>query len=483
MKSSLFRELTLYRYRYVLGYGLFVLLLGYLLLVGIHGVPYGVSEPEMNSAIASNSLNPLKTKALDVVNLPYHLLQKASIGLFGLSPLTMRLPSLVLAMTAGLVLALMLNQWFRKNVALLSLLIVMSSVPFIAMGRTGTAAVLYLLLLLVIMLGAVKLTTRAPGTFGWKLLVATAGLLLLYTPLGIYALLALLIAGALHPHVRYQIKRTKWWQVLVLCLLALVLTAPIIIASMADSHTLRVLLGVEAIGQSLQLTQLRASLGALVKNVLFISSPHTALVAPFLSLTFLLFVLFGFVKAIKDRHAARSYLLFIWLAISLPLLIINPSHITLFFVPCIIMLAIGLETFVSEWYKLFPRNPYARISALIPLAIIIVGLIATSMSRYFYGYIYSDTTATYHPELSAVRQVLKPHIQTRLVVPAEHVSFYDILRRKNPLLSVSSTRDIKPASQTIVLDRAGVLTGQTPIQIKTSYLSENGVLLRVYGVK
>jgi hypothetical protein len=146
------------------------------------------------------------------------------------------------------------------------------------------------------------------------------------------------------------------------------------------------------------------------------------------------------------------------------------------------LMAIGLEMFLREWYKLFPRNPYARISALIPLLLIVVGVVAVSANRYFSGYYYTDTTKTYHPELRAVKEVLKPHIRTQLVVPTEQVAFYDILRAKYPMLAVVDPQGAKgDTGDRIVLASSGFETNRTPNEIVTSYLSNNGVLLRVYG--
>ena len=92
MKPSLFRELTLYRYRYAVGYGLFIVFLLGMLLTDIGSVPSGISDSEMRSAVASNALNPFIPHASDVISLPYHLLQKLSISLLGLSPFSIRLP-------------------------------------------------------------------------------------------------------------------------------------------------------------------------------------------------------------------------------------------------------------------------------------------------------------------------------------------------------------------------------------------------------
>lgn len=202
---------------------------------------------------------------------------------------------------------------------------------------------------------------------------------------------------------------------------------------------------------------------------------------PFLSLPFMLFVAFGLIRCIYDHHSARSYLLLIWLGIAVPLLIINPAQFAILFVPCLMLMAIGIETFIREWYKLFPRNPYARISGLIPLILITLGMVTIATTRYFYGYYYVDTSSVFKPELSAIRTTIDPRTQTSLIVPSKQVAFYDILRRDFPKMSVSDSVMDTGAKQTIVLSSSGVSIPGIPAKIVTSHQKDNSVILRVYN--
>lgn len=486
MKPSLLREITLYRYRYIIAYALLIILLGILLFTDISNVPGGIKQSEASSAVASNSLNPFSPKAADVINLPYRVLQKASIGLFGLSPLSIRLPSIILGFIACGLLIAALHLWFRKNIATVALLLTLTSVPFIAMSRSGTADSLYMVLLLLVLLGAAKLTMQNHSRFIWKLLVTTAGLLLLYMPLGVYAVVTLFVAGIFHPHVRYQLKRTKWWQYLALVLLAGILLAPIVIASIHDVTTLKNLFGVTQLRDKLQTGTMLASLSTIAETLFMFHKPQISnIFVPFLSLPMTLLVIFGLVRTIIDHHAARSYMLHMWLFVSLVLLFLNPTTFPLLFVPCIFLVAIGLETFMREWYQVFPRNPYARLVALLPLTLIVIGMVAASTTRYFYGFYYSDTRNTYKPELVAVRKTLKPLVNMQLVVPENEVAFYDILRSKYPKLTVSGpgTLETTKTGELVVLASANQPVQKVPIKILTSGHKEDGVLLRVYDRK
>jgi hypothetical protein len=162
------------------------------------------------------------------------------------------------------------------------------------------------------------------------------------------------------------------------------------------------------------------------------------------------------------------------------MLLIDPGQLPLLFVPSILLLAIGIETFISEWYKLFPRNPYARIGALLPLTLIFVGLIAIAITRYFYAYSYSDTSGTFHPELKMVQKEIKQTPNVQLVVSQEHQSFYDILRAKNDRVSVVDPSQMSKTGRRIVLATSHASVPELPKKIVTSPMRTNAVLYRVY---
>ncbi len=48
-----------------------------------------------------------------------------------------------------------------------------------------------------------------------------------------------------------------------------------------------------------------------------------------------------------------------------PVILINPIFTSVTFVPIVLLLAAGLTSLIGYWYRLFPRNPYARVAGLI----------------------------------------------------------------------------------------------------------------------
>lgn len=482
MKSSFLRELTLYRYRYFIGYGVFAALLIMILSVNLTSVPRGLSDAEMASAVASNQISFFAPNTADIVNLPYHLAQKASISLLGLTPFAIKLPSVIIAFATGIALAFMLGRWFSRNVAVVASLLACTSVPFISMGRTGAPLLMVTVWTIVLLLAATQLTTKTTGTFPWKLVALVSGILLLYTPLGIYPVVALLVSGMLHPHIRHQVKRTKPWQAAVFAVLGMLLLAPLVVASVVHPSVLLTITGIDTFG--LSFADLRASIWSLIKTFFSFSQSHVGVtIAPYFSFAFTMLIVFGFLRVLKDHYAARSYMLLIWSGVVAVIVVLAPSQIHLVFTPAILLLAIGVETLIREWYGLFPRNPYARIGALVPLAIVVVGSIGVATSRYFDGYLYTAQVQGFHAELPAVRAAYGDDARSkkRLVVPTEQRDFYDILRREYPHLVVADTVTNDPNVRQVVLASASQQVQKTPTTIYTGPLQENSVLARVYG--
>ena len=78
----------------------------------------------------------------DLVDLPYRILQKISISIFGLTPYAIKLPSILMGLALGLLLILLLNRWFKSNVSLLASCLVVLSTPFLFLAGSGTPLIM-----------------------------------------------------------------------------------------------------------------------------------------------------------------------------------------------------------------------------------------------------------------------------------------------------------------------------------------------------
>src|SRR5687768_5398735 len=112
-------EWTLYKHRFLIAYSGLAVLTALLLTLYADTLPPGLSASEQESVVTSHALSftQLPT-AQQVVNLPYHALQKLSTDYLGLTPFGVRLPSLVFAALAALCLSFIIKRWFKVNVAI-----------------------------------------------------------------------------------------------------------------------------------------------------------------------------------------------------------------------------------------------------------------------------------------------------------------------------------------------------------------------------
>lgn len=213
MKPSLLRQLLLYRYRYILGSIAFCVLLVLMVTGYPQMVSPGLTASEITTATRAAELDSQVMLQSSLIDLPYLLLQKTSIKFFGLTNLSIMLPSMVLAIITGFAFCIMISRWFRPNIAFIVGCILAASAPFLMLARSGTAAIMLLFWLSIILLAATNILHRTSHHQLWRLVALIAIPLSLYTPLMIYPLVALTIAGILHPHVRFMAKRirpTQW---------------------------------------------------------------------------------------------------------------------------------------------------------------------------------------------------------------------------------------------------------------------------------
>ena len=131
------KQFFLYHHRIGLGYFLlgiiFIALLTFLPTVS----PNGLTEDEMASTIAASNMDNGFIKSGNIVDFPYHILQKTSLHFFGLSIWSIKLPSIIIAVFAAFFIILLLNRWFKNDVAIVgSILTLLALVLLITKKRT-----------------------------------------------------------------------------------------------------------------------------------------------------------------------------------------------------------------------------------------------------------------------------------------------------------------------------------------------------------
>lgn len=494
MKQSFIKQLTLYRYRYAIGYVLFVVILALLVICHLDSIPLGLSQPEINSTLASATV-PISSSA-SAIDLPYHLLQKASLSLLGTSTLGIKLPSVLIGLLSGIGVLLLLGRWFRTNVAVLGGLLAITSSLFLTSARSGDATIMLIFWPVYILLLATLISQEVKFSLLYKFLLAACIALSLYTPLMLYPLIAAAIAMIIHPHLRYIVRNNNLGQVVLETMLALVAIAPL--GWLLYNHTADIskLFGIPAELPSL-MTYLR-DIWDVINNLINFWSPQiTTTIRPAFSAGVMGLIILGLIRTFIDHHASRSHFLLIWLALLIPISIFNSQSLGLLFVPMILLLAIGVETLIREWYKLFPRNPYARIGALFPLALLALSLLSFNFTSYFYGFSSSPQTANYfNSDFETLRTGLKQKDLNKsavlLVTTPSDRPFFDLLRREYPTLNVTDPANVGQVlaqpSSVIVADKAQAALDpnlQSQLGVPSTLLvnsnADNALRFRVYS--
>lgn len=423
-QKELHKKYFFYRFRFVIGYAVLLAVLVGLLTLAIVRTPGGISPAEEQSVLQSSALTLSRPESLLTVDLPYHALQKLSIALLGFNPISMKLPSAIIAFLSSIGLVLLLRYWMRPRTSVIAGAISIASTPFIFLAQQGSPAIMTIFWPILIILLATWGSKEGRLRHIIPPFLAAAIGLSLYTPLMIYILAALCIGGIFHPHVRYIARRHIKKPVLITTIvLGLVLMSPLLYMiwkNPAVFHQLLIANGNWHINVLDNLKQFGLRFGDMLGTTI----ATTGQLAPYITLPTILLVFTGAYSLAKKAHSAPSYMLIAWIIFAIPGVIINPQQPEILFVPIMLLTGLGVTFLLDYWYRLFPQNPYARAFALIPLTILIGGIMTTSAARYFYLYHYNTGLAAQSSHdlqiaHSEIRHDDKKHIVAIAVSPDE----------------------------------------------------------------
>lgn len=479
--TSWFQQASLYKFRFVFGYGVIIIFLLFMVSADIASLPNGLSQAEMNQAVTSVTMKP----SLDfgwVINAPYNALQKLSVSQLGLSRFSLVLPSLIFGILTIFIFAMTMQKWFKDRVAIVSTVIVMTGIPFITMMRSATPDIMLPFWTILLIYGAVRLLVKREHAFHWKLLIVLASIGLLYTPYGIYPLLAIFLSAIFHPHVRSRLRHIKRYRLAVLAVVAIIGIIPLALFFVSHrGEALATMTGIDIIRDSA--SHVRKNLSIVFDLYLNVRKNGFSLtqVVPLYNIATMALVILGLLKSIKDRYTARSYVLLSWSVVTVATVILMPYTISLIFVPASLLVAIGIDTLVIEWYKLFPRNPYARVAGLIPLTILFLGIGWGNIAHYFNNHNHIQNPF-YTQSLTAIQRslMIEGDHAVILVTNPKDEAFYKLLTRKHRYLSVTTTLPADTNTPTFVLPDATQSFTTLPSRIVTTSSKDNSVALRIY---
>lgn len=427
-------QYALYRWRYAIGYTLIGLVLAGLLILSALFVPNGLSEQEITSVVRSESIDFNNPASLAITHLPFYLLQNLTMSIFGANEFAIKLPALIIGFLTAIGLVLLLRRWFPPSIAVMASLIAVTTGQFLYISQSGAAGILFVFWPVALLLLGTQVTRAKKYRLLWKMLFAMTAAASLFSPLSVYSLLAIGITIALHPHLRAIVRKLSKIRLAFCALAALVAVAPLAYLIWLNPQLGLSLLGVPAAGT----IDIMQNIQTQVAQYFFFAAPSaTTVMTPVFGLGTMLLIGLGFWRLWRTRETTRSYLIIIWIVCLLPALLLNPRFTSIVFLPAVLLLAAGLTSLISYWYRLFPLNPYARVAGLLPIGILVFTLILTGVDRFAYGYHYSPNIAS---NFSRDLDLLPKGDQT-LIVSASEAPFYQAVAHYNQDLTVVEKTD------------------------------------------
>ena len=476
MKKIIVSKLFLYRHRFVIGY----LILGIAFVALLFGLPLvaqtGLTEAEMDSAVTSYGLNIDAPLEGDLVDLPYHLLQKLSITLLGLTPFAIKLPSIIIGLFLGLLFILLLNRWFKNNVSLLASCLVVLSTPFLFLAGSGTPLIMLVFWpILLLWLGS-KINGEKRPQPSYSFLFAISLLLAIFTPYMIYFAVFCVVFVAAQPHLRFIVKNLPKPQLALVSLMVVGGFALLITNIISRPGVITELLFVRDFDGG----NFWQNIGTGLAPVFSWRNPvESVFLAPLMSLPLFAVALIGLFSTTKGFFASRNSIASLLLVFTVIITGFNPNAVVFFILPITILAAHGLKYLLEKWYGLFPENPYARISALIPLTVLFGVMIVPSLLQYLYGYRYNPSIANqFRYDLSIIRA----NLTDETLVVSDYYDFYKILEDSSDLLVMEQnspylTGDLAVLYGTINKENYGLK------RIITSPMKEKSDIIYLYTVK
>ncbi len=472
MKKIIISKLFLYRYRFVIGYAVLGLAFAILLITLPGFAQNGLSEAEINSATNSYYLGKNGILNGDLVDLPYRLLQKVSIILFGLTPYAIKLPSVIIGLLLGFLLILLLNRWFKSNVSLLASCLMVLSTPFLYLAGSGTPLIMLVFWpTLLLWLGSKIQGEKRPRP-AYCFLFVIAMLLSIFTPYMIYFAVFCVIFVLVQPHLRFVVKGLPK---LPLSIVGIIVLAGFVVLGISIFHhpeTIMELLFTKDFHMGEFFGNIAAGLAPMFS---WHHSLESVFLAPLISLPIFALALIGLFSTTKGFFASRNSIASILIVFCLIITGFNPEAIVFFILPFSILVAHGLKYLLEKWYGLFPANPYARISALLPLTILFGFMILPGLLQYMYGYRYNPNVAD---EFSDTLEVVRKNLNDEYLLATKDYDFYKILEASTDIKVIDK---IEETEKLAVLGKLEDKPEQyTLSQIITSPMRDNSDIIYLY---
>lgn len=432
-------------HRFVFGYVAIAVIFFALLLILPNLIPQGLSSQEMQSVIASHQITLPSFKSpfelgFSVVDLPYHLLQKLSLQLFGFNTYAIKLPSAIIAVFTSLLIVVLLNRWFKSNVAIVGSAFTLLSSAFLFLASSGTPAIMYVFYLtLLVWAGAKAFASPTPSLAVLSLLGATLGLML-YTPQLSLLIVGLASAVFLRPDL---LNIFKAWPTKLKCALVfsfLFFALPLLAAGFFRPTLFYDLVFPPKLNFHAFITNIASAFAPFFSFSLAYDSIY---LAPLFGLATVALVFVGIIASSTLVFSTRNSVISLLVIFAIIASGFNPLVAISIVLPIAILTTTGFEYILNRWHSLFPTNVYAHFIGTVPVVILVSMISISGFAHFLAGYNYTPRVVkNFNTDLSLINAHLNKGSLLFLSKTNPDYPFFALLASYQNFHVISALRDL-----------------------------------------
>ena len=469
----------LYRYRFILGY-LALMVVFFILLCFLPRIaPGGLSQAEMDSVVAANEISFTSATNENVINLPYYLLQKASVSIFGLSLYSIKLPSIIIGALAAFFIVLLLNRWFKSDVAIVGSILTTLSTAFLFLADSGTPTIMYIFwLALILWLGSKIIGNE--NTHPLLVISFVISLALsMYTPHLIYVAIGIGIAGISHPHLRFALKQLEFYQLIISFSAFALAMIPLIIGCIMRPENIRTLTLMPDFNIGNYFNNIATAFAPFFS---FSMAYDSIYLAPLFGLATVALIIIGALASMSKLFTSRNTVVSLLIIFAILASGLNQDLAITIIIPISILSAAGLESIIDKWHSLFPENPYAHFLGTTPVVIVVLMIVISGLSHFVFGYHYTPRVAkNFDNDITIIKNNLDAGDILLVEEGNQNYNFYKLLERYNSITVMSTIPERNDSAKIAILGQSSSDKNLKLQQIITSPKKRNSDRLYIYS--
>ena len=340
--------------------GVVIAILAYLLFFyKITNLVPGFSGREANAYAAGHSLQTIVDHPM---NAPYKLVVYALQKLGHHDLLITRVAAAGFSVLACILFFILSRSWFGFRVAFLGTILFATSGGFLHVARLGSSIILQMSLLLLVICKLWWDRSKRTTIADFFLIGVLSALW--YVPGMIW--FEILAAALLYSKVIKTIQNNSWPKIAGAVCLFLVIIAPLVRACILEPSTLLTFAGLPQHFYS-QLTTLHALRDSLLSVAVYSNGPADLWLGhlPLLNVIEVTLAALGIFTFIKRMPPKRTIFIFSATLLSIILIgLAGPVTISSLLPLLYLLIAGGVYELLTQWFTVFPRNPFARFTGV-----------------------------------------------------------------------------------------------------------------------